>query len=100
MRLIPWSSPWWHGRTVGTCASIPRRGYRCRCHSPDSDVLLVGGGRNGDGVAWHGQGGSGGRRRGGVRPSAHDLVEPDQHVPEWLLQQPAGEGTDLVLHRP
>jgi transposase len=35
-----------------------------------------------------------------VGPSAHDLVEPDQHGPEVLLRRPACQGTNLGLQRP
>jgi hypothetical protein len=35
-----------------------------------------------------------------VRPAAHDLVQPDQHGPGWLLRQSARQGTNFVLQRP
>src|SRR5665647_3938932 len=35
-----------------------------------------------------------------VGPAAHDLIEPDQHVPGILLRRPVGQGTDLGLQRP
>lgn len=33
-------------------------------------------------------------------PASHDLIEPDQHVSEWLPRQPAGQGTGLALQGP
>jgi hypothetical protein len=35
-----------------------------------------------------------------VGPAAHDLVEPDQHVPGILLRRLVRQGTDLGLQRP
>jgi hypothetical protein len=35
-----------------------------------------------------------------VSPAAHDLIEPDQHVPEFPLRFLVRQGTDLCLQRP
>jgi hypothetical protein len=54
-------------------------------HSPPREVL-----QHAEGVLGH-------RVPEVVGPSAHNLVEPDQHGPEVLLRRPARQGTDLAF---